>query len=88
MTIAVQQAPLSERITAEAQQIRVGRALLDLLGAPFYVIGWLVFWVTLGSVAAGRWAFAGMRLGWKEARERAEARGLNVALRAGGRGSR
>lgn len=73
MTIAV---PLAERIRAEAKQIQFGRTLLAVLGAPFFVLGFLLFWAVFGSAAVLRWCAGATALGWKDARERAEVRGL------------
>jgi len=52
--------------------------VLDLLLAPLYALGWVVFWVTLVVSETLRLSWAAVRLGWADAREGARARQIAV----------
>ena len=58
------QLPLDE-ITAQAREVHFGRALLTVIAAVFYALGW----------AAGRfffaaaWSWTAVRLGWQAGRQ-------------------
>jgi len=57
-----------DRITVEAQQVRVGRTLLTVIAAVLYGIGWVPAKV-LGSLwLAAAWAGTAVKIGWTEAR--------------------
>lgn len=53
------------RITDAAQQVRVGAALLTLLLAPFYVLGWLAG----KGVLALAFLAAAVKIGWNDSRK-------------------
>lgn len=57
-----------DRITAEARDIRLGRALLTLLAGVFYVIGWIAAKVVGVVWFAVAWAGTAVKVGWAEAR--------------------
>jgi hypothetical protein len=56
-----------ERISAEARQVNLGRALLVLLLGVFWVLGWLV---GMASVGIG-FAWAAAKTGFQDARTQA-----------------
>jgi hypothetical protein len=61
-----------ERISADARQVRLGRALLVLLVGIFWAVGWLA---GKGTLAVG-FAWVAVRTGFDEARNpEAGARG-------------
>jgi hypothetical protein len=70
---------LSRRIDATARDAPAGPRALDLVGALFYGVGALVFWILVAAGGVVRWTWAAVRLGWLEARERAAGRGLDQA---------
>jgi hypothetical protein len=57
-----------DRITAEARDVEIGRAILTLIAAVLFAIGWVaakvvgVVWLSLA------WSATAVRLGWSEAR--------------------
>lgn len=65
---------LSHRVRTQAGQFSPGATLLDILLAPFWLAGWVVFWVLLFLTEAGRLGFAAVQVGWQDARARAQAR--------------
>lgn len=69
---------LSYRVRAQVRHLAIGATLLDVVLAPFWLLGWVVFWVLLFVTEASRLTFAAVRVGWKDARDRAQAR--NIAL--------
>lgn len=69
---------LSQRVQAEAVRARASWSLLDVLAAPLWLAGWLAFWTVVVVAAAGRWAWAAVRLGWLEARAQASRRGTGA----------
>jgi hypothetical protein len=57
-----------ERITAEARQIELGRAVLTLLAGLFYVVGWLAAKLVNVVWFAFAWSWTAIKVGWKEGR--------------------
>lgn len=53
-----------DRIDAEARQVHLGRVLLTVLGAVFYVIGWVIG----AAVTAFVWSYAAAKVGYQDAR--------------------
>lgn len=57
-----------DRISAEAQEVHIGRMLLTLIGAILYALGWTagtmltVLWLVIA------WSFMAVKLGWQDAR--------------------
>jgi fatty acid desaturase len=57
-----------DRINEQARAARPGRALLTILAALFFAIGWVagktitVIWLSIA------WSFAAVKVGWQEAR--------------------
>ncbi|MBO0813548.1 MAG: hypothetical protein J2P30_00105 [Actinobacteria bacterium] len=66
--------PIDE-IGAEARQIRAGRALLTVLAAVLFGIGWLAAKTVTGSWLAVTWSVAAVKVGWREGRRGAVIRG-------------
>jgi hypothetical protein len=62
-----------DRITAEARETHPGRALLTLVAAVLFGMGWLaakavgVVWLVLA------WSFAAVKVGWQDARAAGQA---------------
>lgn len=57
-----------DRITAEARQVRPARALLTLVAAVLFAVGWTAAKV-LGAVWLGlAWCGTAVKVGWQEAR--------------------
>lgn len=52
-----------DRISIEARQIHFGRALLTLIAALLYLIGWVPGKLTLALA----WCAAAVKVGWVEA---------------------
>lgn len=77
---------LADRITEEIEMapprtVEPGRVVASGIGACFWAVGWVAFWVlaVVGGVmravrAAAGWCAAGVRLGWLDAREQAARR--------------
>ena len=64
-----------DRITAEAKQVRPGRAVLLALAGLLYAIGWLTakaFGLVWLAIA---WTGTAVRVGWADARKPKRARG-------------
>lgn len=60
-----------DEISRQARQVDVGRVLLTLIAAVFYVIGW-----TAGkAVLAVVWCAVAVKVGFQEARKPAGGRG-------------
>jgi hypothetical protein len=63
-----------DRITVEARDVELGRAVLTAVAAVLFGIGWLaakvvgVVWLTIA------WSWTAVRLGWTEARGQKPAR--------------
>lgn len=74
-----------EDITEAAAQVRPGRVLLEVVAAPFYVLGWLAFWLVVGGVRAVVWLGMAVKFGWVDARDTAAARGLTMPVWSSGR---
>lgn len=56
---------LTERVSVQARQIHVGRALLAAFIAIFWVVGWAAGKVVLAFAFIG----AGIKVGWQDARK-------------------
>lgn len=67
MTAVLDRVPV-DRISAEAREVRFGRAVLTAIAAVFYVVGWLAAAVWLAVV----WCATAVKVGWQEARQRPE----------------
>jgi hypothetical protein len=59
------------RISAQARQANIGRALLTMIAAMLYAPGWLVGKVFLGAA----WACVAVRVGFQDARGRTDRHG-------------
>lgn len=68
----------SYRVRAQVRHLAIGATLLDVALAPFWLLGWVVFWVLLFVTEASRLTFAAVRVGWADAREKAQARQIAV----------
>lgn len=55
-----------DRVAVQAQQVRPVKALLTVLAAPFYVVGFLAALVVVVAV----WFWAAVQVGWADARRR------------------
>ena len=55
-----------DRVSSEARDVRVGRALLVGVAGFFYGIGYVARKMCLGVA----WSFAAVRVGWKDAGNR------------------
>jgi hypothetical protein len=75
----VARVPVDE-ISEAAREVRPGRTLLELVGFPFYLLGWLAFWLAVGTVRAVVWAAMAVKFGWMDARETAAARGMTMPV--------
>jgi len=65
---------LAERVTVEARPVEIRKALLTVVAAVLYAIGWLAAGIVLAAVNAVRWSVAAVRLGWSDGREQWAAR--------------
>lgn len=63
-------AAVAARVERRAEPIRVGRALLTLLAALFFALGWFVGMVFRGSALALGWAVTAARIGFGDGRGR------------------
>lgn len=68
VTSLLDRVPVDE-ISAEADRIHLGRLVLTLLIGVFYALGWLVGKASIGVA----FAWAGVKVGWTEARKPAGA---------------
>ena len=64
-----------DEVTARSRELdvaagarRFGRALLTVLAAVLFAVGWLAARVVTLTVAAALWSCAAVALGWREAR--------------------
>lgn len=57
-------ATFAERVTAKTADVRVGRALLSLVAAPFYALGFLLGLVLVVVV----WSWAAVQIGVSDGR--------------------
>lgn len=64
MTAVLDRIPVDE-ISAQAQRARPGRAVLTVIAAVFFGLGWLMG----SSVLALSWAAVAVRAGWQEGRK-------------------
>lgn len=67
-TIGLPQRIHLEEIKAEAHQAQPGQALLTLLLAPFFILGWLVGKASRTFVLAVTYVGVSARTGWRQAR--------------------
>lgn len=73
--MAVLTGELADRVSAEAEQVRPGLAVLTAVAAVLYALGWVVgvVFTVLGVVV--RWSVAAVRVGWADGRAAAGRRG-------------
>lgn len=57
-----------DRITLEAREVHLGRALLTLLAGMFYVLGWTVAKLVNVVGFAVAWSWTAIKVGWVEGR--------------------
>lgn len=67
MAMLAAKVPL-ERISAEARQMSVSRAVLLVIGGLLFAVGWLVAKSWTVAAAAAVWCAAAVKVGWKSAR--------------------
>lgn len=67
MATVLERVPV-DRITAEARDVDLGRALLTVVAAVLFAVGWLAGKVVGGLIAAVAWSLAAVKVGWVEAR--------------------
>jgi hypothetical protein len=56
-------------ISEEARAVHPGRALLIVLAAVFFGIGWLAAKTVTGAWLAITWSLAAVKVGWRSGRE-------------------
>jgi hypothetical protein len=56
-----------DAISTDARQAKPGRALLALIGAPLFAIGWLACKVFRVLFYAGAWCFSAVKVGYRQA---------------------
>lgn len=66
-----------DRITAEANEIHIGRLLLTLIAGFFYGLGWIAAktFIAVGFMLS--WSIAAVKVGWKDARSQSTLRRRN-----------
>jgi len=64
VTTILQRVPV-DRISADAREVHVGRALLTVIAAVLFAVGWVTARVFLGLA----WCGVAVKLGWQEARQ-------------------
>lgn len=67
MATVLERVPV-DRITAEARDVDLGRALLTVVAAVLFAVGWLAGKVVGGLITAVAWSLAAVKVGWVEAR--------------------
>jgi hypothetical protein len=78
MTAILDRVPV-DKITAEAREVHFGRAVLTVVAALLYGIGWVTAKVVGGVWFALAWAWTAVKVGWTEARaSRAAGRGVTT----------
>jgi uncharacterized membrane protein YedE/YeeE len=60
---------MTARITAEAKQIHPGRALLTLIAAVFFGVGWVLAKLCRITWFVVAWSVAAVKVGWQEGRK-------------------
>lgn len=63
-----------ERISAKAREFHPVRALLSLIGALLFGLGWVAYRLVAVAWMAGAWCAAAVAVGWADARDAAAAR--------------
>ena len=63
-----------ERVEAEARRIDIGRGLLTLVAALFYVLGWTAGRIVIGIATVLTWSIAAAKVGWQDAHRPARTR--------------
>jgi hypothetical protein len=71
MTALLERVVPVDEITAQARQARPGRAVLTVIAAVFFGIGWLAG----RMVFALAWCAVAVKVGWQEGRGNAVSRG-------------
>lgn len=74
MATVLSRVPVDE-ISAEARQMRPGRAVLTVIAALFFGLGWLAAKLVTGTWLALTWSAAAVKVGWQEGRRSAVSRG-------------
>ncbi len=62
-----------DQTSVRARDIHLGRALLTVLAAVLFALGWLAGRAVTGAVAVTLWCAAAVALGWRDARPRTRA---------------
>lgn len=57
-------------ITAAARQVQLSRAVLTLIAAVLYAVGWVSAKLVGGLWLAAAWSVAAVQVGWREGRGR------------------
>ena len=78
MTV-VSRVPVDE-ITQAARQVQPSKILLEIIATPFYILGWLTFWLVVGGARAVVWVVVAVKFGWIDAAETAAARGMTMPV--------
>jgi len=66
----IDRAPLSDRVTAQAREIHIGRLVLTVLAAVLFAVGWSAGKVVTVVGGALVWSFAAVKVGWNDGRRR------------------
>jgi hypothetical protein len=61
-----------DRISEQAREIRPGRALLTIIAAMLFALGWITAKMLTVAWLAILWSFAAVKVGWQEARPKPE----------------
>lgn len=67
-----------ERVSAEAREIHLGRALLTLVVGGFWLLGWLTAKLVIGAGTAITFALAAAKVGWQDAHSTRAGRDLGT----------
>jgi hypothetical protein len=65
------QLPVDE-ITAQAREVHFWRAVLTLVAAVLFGLGWVLAKTFAVAWLAAAWSFTAVRVGWQEGRKTAE----------------
>jgi hypothetical protein len=61
-----------DRISEQAREIRPGHALLTIIAAMLFALGWITAKMLTVAWLAILWSFAAVKVGWQEARPKPE----------------
>lgn len=67
MAITLDRIP-TERITAQAREVRFWHTILTLIAGLLFGLGWLAFKAGSAAWLAAAWSACAVREGWREAR--------------------